>query len=235
MKCLLWYPSFSSFVSCSKNKSTDGLLGLSQFQFHQSPVSQERFGLARGGLHGQRSASVAYSHTVLHLQPHRASPTATPCFTYSHTVLHRASPTATPCFTVLHLQPHRASPTATPCFTYSHTVLHLQPHRASPEPSDPLLCPVSISRDVVQGLDFGRTYNTRFSGLKARGRPRRPGLTESKRHPSCPGILTCSRPLRDKSDTAYAISYHTRSKLILVHLYKNFQSILKLCSLCSVG
>ena len=44
--------SISSFVFCSKTKSTAGLLGLSQFQFHQSPVSQERFGVTRVGLHG---------------------------------------------------------------------------------------------------------------------------------------------------------------------------------------
>ena len=41
---------FSLFVFCSKDKSTAGLLGLSQFQFHQSPVSQERFGVTRTGL-----------------------------------------------------------------------------------------------------------------------------------------------------------------------------------------
>ena len=68
-----FHPSFSSFVFCSKNKSTAGLLGLSQFQFHQSRVSQERFGVTRVGLHGQRSASVTYSHTIVH--PTQPSPT----------------------------------------------------------------------------------------------------------------------------------------------------------------
>ena len=34
-----------------------------------------------------------------------------------------------------------------------------------------------------------------------------------------------------KCDTAYAISYSNLINLILVHLYKNFQSILKLCFL----
>ena len=69
------FPFWSGRLSlrfCSKNKSTAGLLGLSQFHFHQSPVSQERFGVARVGLHGQRSASVTYSHTVLH--PNSAIP-----------------------------------------------------------------------------------------------------------------------------------------------------------------